>query len=283
MAKLPRRRNHEGADRTTHSGPHRAFTLIELLVVIAILCLLLSLLLPTITRAKFLARVTVCAAHLHEFAAVNAAYAGAHDGYLPRLDMRKTGLNLWDVSPEFVRMLKEDYGLPHEMFFCPLVWGRGGCAESGPDSWWFFGPHWPRDPNYRKLGYNVWIPRRNGAHYFIPQEVAATGPYAGETVRGPVGLLDPQASKTPILTDFVGTWHPLSQDFGQPGDPDFPRINLSETADQTRWLNNHVYRNGLLENVNEAWADGHVERVPAENVYPRYRHTGSANQSWMWW
>ena len=263
----------------------RAFSLIELLVVVAIIALLVSILSPTIKRARFLTTTTVCMAHQRDFANACAAYAGDWGGWLPRVNMRNTGLNLWDVSPKFYSLLHEDYNLPHEMFFCPFHWEQEDCSETGT---WFWGNNYPNDPNYRKLGYNVWIPRMNGGgegtspgSVLIPEEIAATGPFAGEFVRGPMNVRDSQAPGNPILTDFVATNHPMTQDFGQPDDPDFPTIKLSETNDRTHRLNQHEV-NGLLDNANRAFMDGRVERVPGPQVAPRYRHSAPNNQSWMW-
>lgn len=61
---------------------HRAragFTLIELLVVIAIIALLISILLPSLSRAREQARRTVCAAHMRSMILAMTAYAFESD------------------------------------------------------------------------------------------------------------------------------------------------------------------------------------------------------------
>jgi len=62
----------------------RAFTLIELLVVVGILALLVSMLLPTLARAKEQARSALCKTNLAGLARANELYAGANSGrYVP--------------------------------------------------------------------------------------------------------------------------------------------------------------------------------------------------------
>ncbi|HOD83473.1 MAG TPA: type II secretion system protein [Phycisphaerae bacterium] len=56
----------------------RAFTLVELLVVIAIIALLLSMLAPTLQRAKHLTRRAVCASRLSNFGRGVAQYASEY-------------------------------------------------------------------------------------------------------------------------------------------------------------------------------------------------------------
>ena len=61
----------------------RGFTLIELLVVIAIISLLVSILLPTLGKAKELARRSICAANFRNIITANLLYSGEYDGQLP--------------------------------------------------------------------------------------------------------------------------------------------------------------------------------------------------------
>ena len=73
------------------------FTLIELLVVIAIIALLVSILLPSLNRAKELARRAVCGGNLNSIGKAMYLYAGgANDGDLPRVvpfaDMPQIGV-----------------------------------------------------------------------------------------------------------------------------------------------------------------------------------------------
>ena len=63
----------------TRSG----FTLIELLVVIAIIALLVSILLPSLNRAKELAKVVICASNLKNTALGFVFYSEDYDGFMP--------------------------------------------------------------------------------------------------------------------------------------------------------------------------------------------------------
>jgi len=62
--------------------PSPAFTLIELLVVIAIISLLVSILLPSMTKAKDLARLTTCAANEHAIGVAVHMYVHENEGWL---------------------------------------------------------------------------------------------------------------------------------------------------------------------------------------------------------
>ncbi len=62
---------------------HRAFTLIELLVVISIISLLISILLPSLSRARAQAKGIHCLARIREFGVAIASYEVSSLGVLP--------------------------------------------------------------------------------------------------------------------------------------------------------------------------------------------------------
>ena len=61
----------------------KQFTLIELLVVIAIIGILVSLLLPSLTRARYNTENTVCMSNLRQIGLAYTVYASDHDAWYP--------------------------------------------------------------------------------------------------------------------------------------------------------------------------------------------------------
>lgn len=59
-----------------------AFTLIEMLVVISVVAILISLLLPSLSKARESAQAVQCGANLHQLGVVFTAYTNEHDGWL---------------------------------------------------------------------------------------------------------------------------------------------------------------------------------------------------------
>jgi prepilin-type N-terminal cleavage/methylation domain-containing protein/prepilin-type processing-associated H-X9-DG protein len=77
------RRNEINEGDNKHRRESHGFTLIELLVVIAIISLLVSILLPSLTMAKELAKATVCANNQHQLGLSFAMYGSENENYFP--------------------------------------------------------------------------------------------------------------------------------------------------------------------------------------------------------
>lgn len=65
--------------RTATRRRGRAFTLVELLVVVAIICLLISILAPSMKRVKIQAQTLVCGTNVRTFANAFVAYGSEHN------------------------------------------------------------------------------------------------------------------------------------------------------------------------------------------------------------
>jgi prepilin-type N-terminal cleavage/methylation domain-containing protein len=72
-----------GTELPRHSTPAPAFTLIELLVVVAIIALLISILLPSLSRARTQALIACCQANCKQIATIIAEYQTEENGYVP--------------------------------------------------------------------------------------------------------------------------------------------------------------------------------------------------------
>jgi prepilin-type N-terminal cleavage/methylation domain-containing protein/prepilin-type processing-associated H-X9-DG protein len=89
------------ATQMSHRGTNKGFTLIELLVVISIIAILMSLLMPSIARAKAKAHQISCLNNMRQLNLAATMYAGDHDEEFPA---RRTPTNAWPhkLKPYFV-------------------------------------------------------------------------------------------------------------------------------------------------------------------------------------
>lgn len=87
----------------------RAFTLIELLVVIAIIALLVSILLPSLSRAKHLMRVTKCMSNMRGMEVAHWMYMTEFDGQFIRVGLGHGGAHS-NEEVAWINTLERYYG-----------------------------------------------------------------------------------------------------------------------------------------------------------------------------
>ena len=106
-----------------HANERYGFTLIELLLVIVIIGVLASLLLPTLSRAKGLAKRVACQSNLHQLGIAYILY-GEDTGYYPG------GIRLWTNGWIWPGLLLPYVNGDTKVYLCPA---RGPKYEWGPN------------------------------------------------------------------------------------------------------------------------------------------------------
>ncbi len=131
------------------SSPTRrrsGFTLIELLVVVSIIALLISILLPSLQRARKQAKDTICMSNMHQLGLMLQYYLADNKERLPWILGTNTGSGMPNNAP-FHQYYQLFYNLPYyqslELFHCPSVegaqlfklgWGATPITGQGPGS-----------------------------------------------------------------------------------------------------------------------------------------------------
>ncbi len=165
-----------GARAQVRPAARRGFTLIELLVVVAIIAMLVSLLLPSLGKAREAGRAVVCANHQRQLGVAVAAYVGEYKDYLPPLEDYVDG---GEVEATWRYVLWEHMGGVVKAFDCPSERERvyadglsrfdqnygGVSAGAGDDAEHMFGVPHPLE-RYNQSGLGMagahWM-RRSGA------------------------------------------------------------------------------------------------------------------------
>ena len=141
----------------------KKFTLIELLIVVAIIGILVSLLLPSLTKAREASKNVVCKSNLKQIYVSFQTYAKNNNGYFPQtasVSQEDTSLHAWKTSQ--AEHLKEQYlSNAFDIFYCPM---DQKTKQERENHWnWGGGP----GANNSVLGYSKWSNKRitNTDHY----------------------------------------------------------------------------------------------------------------------
>jgi prepilin-type processing-associated H-X9-DG protein len=223
---------------TCSRGP-RCFTLVELLVVVAILALLISILLPSITKARQVAVRTQCLSNLRQLEIAQITYAADQkDALVAAGDGTEHGSWIKPLEPygptEQVRRCRADQS-PHY-------------GQPVPDC----------DP-----------PRLRTTSYGINNYVSPThAPFGVEPIRRLSQVLRParviQVAELAEVGSYAGADHLHVQDFYLAA---APQISIA-LIDLQMPLGRHGGRAKTWEAVlNYSFLDGHAESLAVRNVY----------------
>lgn len=112
-----------GADSSRRPGRSRGFTLIELLVVVSIIALLVSILLPALSRARQQARVVMCASNIRNINLGMVFFAEQNDDRMPdnmnHFGYMNHGVFFWGTWRNLGELWRDRLIDNPEVFYCP--------------------------------------------------------------------------------------------------------------------------------------------------------------------
>lgn len=157
-----------------------AFTLIELLVVIAILALLVSILMPSLAKARDAAKTVVCATNLKAIGTTLASYTNEYNGSYPGCDFyyyydpKTVGAYAYPfiLNRQYLNLFSQVHGLSKETFYCPLA-PEGSYFSYADDKW-----VWKGDGRYGLVSYSIFP---NIRPYNVATDLAGNIPTSIET------------------------------------------------------------------------------------------------------
>jgi prepilin-type N-terminal cleavage/methylation domain-containing protein/prepilin-type processing-associated H-X9-DG protein len=226
----------------------RGFTLIELLVVVSIIALLIAILLPSLSRARFRAKLTSCAANLKSIGQGYAVYAAEWQDQIPT--PFRDGSTANHYFPYEAWFLRDGVGGPlygPALLFAPKGMTTANLSGSGQisDPRVYFCPA-QTDQNYAWVGNDKtsnWLDNSAGSD-------SNNNPHMGYQY-------DLHVVTTAISGNYPVPYHKLSQ---------FPK-SMSVMNDLINTPADTAHANSKTSGTwNMSFADGHAEAVKSARM-----------------
>lgn len=207
----------------------RGFTLIELLVSISIIALLISILLPALSKSRQLGQATACLSNMRVMAQALQMYADANGGRCPTVGLAHGGST--DEAHAWINTMVKEYG-DQRVTRCPA-----------DDSRYWQAPVPGTTDKFRRLSY--------ASNYYMTGNVPGTEEFLLMT-----------RIKRPATTIY---WVELAEE-GQFAGADHVH---PETwfSDPDRLASEQIETKRHLDKANYAMVDGHAEPLKFEQTY----------------
>lgn len=203
-----------------------AFTLVELLVVIGIIALLISILLPSLNRAREQAKRTACASNLRQIGQFWHMYANDHKGVFPNHGI---GFGNWTmIDPGIHEFLVDKYKLRDgRVFFCPSA----NEMQYGDPQYQWNNPRTDTTPHMYMLSYVLYMNQPN---------IVAWNNALGNNLPPLIKNRDQRAAEIPLAFDETDWYGPAYGNLGY-------KYSI------------HYMRSDEPDGANALFGDGHAE------------------------
>ncbi len=226
-----------------------AFTLVELLVVIGIIALLISVLMPALSKARRDANRAKCLSNLRSMQVAQTLYSAENRGYLVQAGMGHGGAHVNEELTWF--NVLQRYGSNKLVARCP--------GDESP--YWPEGVVVPGTSNHRRTSY--------GINDFLDRDLCPWGPNFTAVPPGGLYVKISQIRRSSVTIQFLE----MAQ-LGEFAASDHPHVeNWAGTnipANAAKGVQIHAHSTGLPgwnSVANYGFVDGHAESLPFSEVF----------------